>query len=55
MVSILAYGDANSESCFKTIETLVYGMVEAAFLMRDDQPFLIPEGLYSDNQVKIIT
>ena len=50
----LAEGDASSESCFKTIEALVFSVIEAATLKGQSDVFTVPEGLYTEKQVEII-
>jgi hypothetical protein len=44
----LAEGDASSESCFKTIEALVFSVIEAATLKGQSDVFTVPEGLYTE-------
>ncbi len=55
MTEILAYGYANSTSCLRTIETLVFSYVEALSLMDDEMQINIPEGLFTAKQANVIS
>lgn len=45
---ILAYGNSNSQSCFKTVETLVFSYTEALGLMEEGSSVVhVPEGLFT--------